>query len=276
LRRAGRLEEAGAGYAKAGALATALGDHRSELLSRIGWAIVLQKTGNLPESERVLRDVLDDARVLGDRDAEARACHDLAVALARRDRPAEAVPFAFRAYELYEHPTHRARALHDTGTLLKELGHYAATKDALMVVVGSCPPTDLLLLAELELLDVSAQIGDRVSFERWRTELTADRDLMPPDLQVDFAMKLGAGLAVFDRLTDARAELARAIALAERHGLGESVFRVQRLLNDVREYQTRQRDALALPSPSVPSPELQQTIDALHRLRASQAMAGVS
>jgi tetratricopeptide (TPR) repeat protein len=276
LRRAGRLEEAGEGYAKAGALAIAIADHRSELLSRIGRAIVLQKTGNLPESERVLREVLEDARALGDRDTEARACHDLAVALARRERHAEGVPLAFRAYELYEHPAHRARALSDTGTLLKELGHYSAAKDALTLVVGSRPPTDLLLLAKLELLDVGAQIGDRISFERWRKELAADRDLMPPDVQVDFAMKLGAGLAAFDRSTDALAELDRAIALAERHGLGESVFRAERLLNEVREHRSRQHDAAAPPSPLAPSPELQRAIDSLRRLRESQGTAAVS
>jgi tetratricopeptide (TPR) repeat protein len=269
LRKAGRLSEASESYAHAGGLAIALADHRSELRSRIGRAIVLQKTGNLPESERVLREVLADARALGDCDAEAQACHDLAVALALREQFAEAIPFAFRAYELYEHPTHKARALNDTGSLFKELGHYSAAKDALMVTVGGCPSTEVVLRAKLELLDVSALIGDRVSFERWRRELRADRSLMPPDIQVDLATKVGVGLAGFGRTADAEAELKRAIVVAEEHGLGEGLFRAERGLQEVREGRARRVDAAALPLASQPSPDVQRTIDSLRTLCAS-------
>lgn len=275
LRRAGRFRDASEEYTTAGSLAIALADHRSELLSRIGRAIVLQKIGNLPESERVLREVLEDAASLGDRDAEARACHDLSVALALRERFSEAIPYAYRAYELYEHPTHKARALNDTASLLKELGHYSAAQDALTVVVGSCPPTEVLLRAQLELLDVSAQIGDRLSFERWRRELGTDSELMPPDLLVEFAMTLGAGLVAFGRAADGEAELCRAVKLAEQHAMGEVVFRAERILLDARERGTRQANA-ALPTAPPLSADVQRTVDSLRVLRTSVETTAVS
>lgn len=269
LRRLGRFDEATDGYAAAGALALEMADRRSELLSRIGRAIVLQKVGNLPESEELLRVVLKDAQSLADRDAEARASHDLAVALVLRDRPVEAAPYAFRAYELYEQPGPRARALSDTGWILKELGHYAAARDALLIVVESAPPTDILLRAELELLDLSAATQDQLSFERWRRELHRDHELMPSDMRLDFEIKLGRGLAAFGRASEAEDALQRAVALAERHGLGEGLFRAECALTELREHRTRPSDASMPPPAATPSPELQQTIDSVRTRRVS-------
>lgn len=270
LRRAGRFADASEGYANAGRLACELADHRSEMLSRIGRAIVHQKTGNLPESERILRSVLEDSRQLGDREAEARACHDLAVALATRERLDEAVPLAFRAYELYDHPSQRARALSDTGRLFKELGHYGSARDALTVVLVSSPETDILLRTKLEMLDVSAAMGDRLSFERWRRAIQTDYDLMPPDLQIDFAMKLGAGISTFGRDDEAEAKLREAVSLSEANGMGESLFRAEKLLAEIRDRAARRprAAALATPPPVVqPTSELRSTMEAVGRLR---------
>lgn len=273
LRRAGRFDEACEGYAAAGDLAVQLADRRSELLSRIGRAIVLQKTGNLPESERLLRRVLEDARALGDRDAEARACHDLAIAMALRERLPEAVPLAFRAFELYDRPTDRARALHDTGAFLKELGHYSAASDAFLEVLAGAPPTEMLLLVELELLEVSALIGDRLSFERWRRELQGDHDLMAPEVRVDFGIKLAMGLASFEREPEAERALRRAIGLAERHGLDEHVFRAERHLLELQERRAARREAV---NPPTPAPEVHRTIEAVQALRAEREAAATT
>jgi hypothetical protein len=58
LRLSGQFGEARDAYAAAGRIAVRMADTHSALLSRIGRGIVLQKLGNLPESERTLREVV--------------------------------------------------------------------------------------------------------------------------------------------------------------------------------------------------------------------------
>lgn len=276
LRRSGRLPDATACYKAAGALALTLQDHHSELLSRVGRAIVLQKLGDLPESERLLRGVLSDAQRQEDRQAEAVASHDLAVALHLMGRNAEAPPLTFRAHELYDQPLKKAMAMSDTGTMLMELGQYAAAKDALLLVLSSSPPPNVRVRAEGELLALSALIQDRVSFERWRRNLQADYSEFPPDMQVDFEMKLGAGLGSFSRFQEGEEHLLRAVQLAEQHGLGENLFRAEGLLTELRERRGRMTPAATPPQPAAPTPELRETIESLRTLRAErETLVGV-
>src|SRR6266481_5613742 len=89
-------------YAEGGALAAAIGDSHSELLSRIGRADTLRGRGNLFEAERSLRDALIDAERLRDRDAQARAHQVMAVLLGTRGQPGDAIPHIWRAFELFE------------------------------------------------------------------------------------------------------------------------------------------------------------------------------
>jgi len=100
LRLLGQFDEARQAYAAAGVKAKAAGDSHSVLLSRIGDAIVSRQVGNLPASEAALRDVLRDAEALDDEDAQARAHHDLGVALGLRRRPEQALPHFFAAFNL--------------------------------------------------------------------------------------------------------------------------------------------------------------------------------
>ncbi|MBI4419919.1 MAG: hypothetical protein HY560_03770, partial [Gemmatimonadetes bacterium] len=100
LRQASRFDESVAAYAEADRFAEARGDYRSQMVSRIGRAVVRQKTGALRAAEGDLRSVLAEAKRSGDRYVEARATHDLAATVYLMDRPLEAIPLAFRAHEL--------------------------------------------------------------------------------------------------------------------------------------------------------------------------------
>jgi tetratricopeptide (TPR) repeat protein len=271
LRLCGRFEDAKVSYSEAGRLATEVGDTHSVLLSRIGRAIVLQRLGNLPEAERVLREIVDDARLVHDRDAEARALHDLSATLYAAGRVKEAIPAVFRAYELYERPLHRARALSDTGTLLKELGLYVAAKTALSLVLSHELSREVRARAVLELLELSTVVGDRMSFERWRRDLADTREHLPVDDLVDYEMKLGAGLARFGNSTQGEKHAERAIAIAEKHRLGERLFRAEELLTQLRGRRTDDAaPAATAEEPVVRDPELQSTLDGLHTLAESR------
>lgn len=270
LRLSGRFPEAEESYAEAGRLASRIGDAHSALLSRIGHAKVVYYRGNLPESERLLLWVLKDARRAADADAEARACHDLATTHHLMGRLASAVQLAFEAFRAYEEQPRRTRALSDVGVFLKELGHYSAAKQALLLALHRDAPPESQARTVVELLDLAALMQDRISFERWRREITGVYDRLPPDERAEFEIKLGYGLACFERRAEGEKHLRRAIALAEEGGLGEQAFRAEALLRDVQENCGKPWLA-AVPAAEVePAPELRTTIESLEVL-ASEA-----
>ncbi len=267
FRLAGRFEQAHDSYAAASRLAARAGDGHSVLLSRIGRGLVAQQVGNLPEAERLIHGVLDEAKRTGDRDAEARACHDLAVTHAFMGREASAVEHSFQAFKLYEQRPQRTRALGDTGIMLKELGHYSAAKRALLHCVELEPPPELRVRALVELMELGAYMQDRLAFERWRRELAERYEQLPPDEQVEYEIKLGYGLAMFDRGPEGVKHLEQAVALAEQYGLGERLFRAESLLKEVRD--DEERALAAPPAETEPAPELRPTIEALEALAAT-------
>src|SRR5256884_4037173 len=88
-RKLNAFDAAEQSYAEGGALAAAIGDTHSELLSRIGRGYVVTARGNLAAAEHALRGVLGDAERLGDGGAQALAHQGIAVSLSTGGRPAE-------------------------------------------------------------------------------------------------------------------------------------------------------------------------------------------
>ncbi len=276
LRLTARLDEAQESYRTARKTASRIGDTHSEHLSWIGEGVVLQKRGNLPESERILRGVVSRAQQSGDRDAEARARHDLSATLFFAGRVKEAVPYAFQAYELYDHPHRRARALGDTGSYLKELGLYRAAKQAFSAVLVDNPTQGLHRTMLLELLELSALNKDRLTFERLRRQLEKLFDELLPDDQVDFELKAGQGLLLFDQSEAAIQRLERAVELAARFKLGERLFRAETVLETARECRETK------PAPATLPPEidrecdtaLESTLKSIYALEQSFTLSG--
>jgi tetratricopeptide (TPR) repeat protein len=273
LRLCGRFEEARVAYAAGGDLATTLGDHRSSFVSRIGRATVLLETGDLQAGELELRSVLAAAKAVDDTFVEARACHDLSVAVSRAKRPAEAVPLVFHAFELYDESIQKARALGDMGVFLKDLGHYSAANEAFQAVLQGSAPSETRANAHLELLELSSALQDRIGFKRWRKELEKQLDRLPPYQRVDFAIKLGAGLASFGNVAEASQRLTEAMGLAEKYKFGQRIFEAEQLLKEIKDGNTV-IDEPVFPAFEVSESqtELKQAIEGLFALRS----AGVS
>ena len=269
LRHSGQYDESEREYARAGELAERRGDTHSALLSRIGRALVKQQLGNLPECERTLTAVIEDARRSGDADAEARACHDLGVTYHQMGRVANAVQLAFKAFKLYEQRSQQTRALNDTGQFLKDLGHYAAAKQALLLTLEYDPPPELKARLMVELMDLGAMLQDQLLFERCRREVQRDFERLPIDERVEFEIKMGYGLAVFDRVAEGEACLERALELAEQYGLGERVFRTETLLREMREGRDLVAPVAAAPPEAEFAPEVRTTIESLEALAQS-------
>ena len=100
-RKLTRFEEGDAAYARAGDLANATGDLRGVLLSRAGRAIALQGRGNLAEAEKVLQEVVSDARAGGHREVAAGVQHALAATLLLRGQVAEGIVHVWDAKERF-------------------------------------------------------------------------------------------------------------------------------------------------------------------------------
>lgn len=259
--------EATSEYARAGETARRLDDHHAERLSRIGRANVMQKVGNLPGAEEALRAVIAEADAVGDTYAAACAAQDLADTFRLMERPGPAVSFAFRAYEAYETPLDRLGAMSDVGLGFKMLGNYAAAADAFGVVVMGQVPESVRIDTIVELLDVTARIGDRMGFERWRRELV-DRDpILSPDQRIDFQIALGTGYAAFGHRDRAASALRAAVATAAEHRLNARLYVAQSYLARL--------DADATPTVALPIPhegdaawtDTDRVADQVHALR---------
>jgi tetratricopeptide (TPR) repeat protein len=237
------------------------------MVGKIGRAMVRQKTGDLRQAERELRYVLAEARARTDNFVEARACHDLAATMFFARRLPEAVSLAFKAHELYEETSQRARALGDMGTFLKELGHYSAAKEAFGWVLDNEAGAEVRVNVILELLELSATTQDRLGFARWRKEAQRSYDAFPPEQKIDFEMKMGIGLVSFGASEDAIVRFSRALSLAQEFNFGQQIFEAEDQIREAREGE----HAKALPLPSEPEPtepELRDAIEGLYALRS--------
>src|SRR5438874_11579249 len=228
-RKLNRFDEAEAAYAEAGAMATAAGDRYSALLARIGLANTILGRGNLAEAERRLEGVLADARAVGERDAEARAEQGIAAALYYMGQSVEAVPHAWRAFELYEEEESRLRALGDVGIMMLTLGDAAGAERALTEVVRRSGTQESLTNALVELMHCASFRRDHVGFARWRERCEQHLPDMPPNILADFYLKQGIGQARFGRFRRAAELMKQALEVAGEAALHEYEFRIERI-----------------------------------------------
>ena len=234
-RKLNEFDAAERSYAEGGALAAAIGDKHSELLSRIGRAHATTGRGNLAEAELALRGVLADAETAGDLDAQALAHQAVAVVLSTSGRPSEAIPHEWRAFQLCEDSSSRMRILSDLGIMLLRVGDVDGAERALTEIVRRGAARDVLDNAMIELMHCASFRRDRVGFERWRERCEARQENMPPNVLVDYLLKAGIGRARFGQLERAERLLANALRIAEEAGLHEFTFRIERIKTGLRD-----------------------------------------
>jgi len=239
-RKIARFDDADAAYERAEVLAAAADDRHAVLLSRLGRANVYWGRGNLAEAERWNREVLEDARAAGERDAEARAEHGLGTVLGARGQPLDALPHFWRSFELYQDESLSLLALHDLGFELARIGAIEEAERALRHVVQATHEQGALQNAMIELLHCASSRRDRIGFTRWRALCENELPRMAPDILTDYHLKLGVGLARFGRFERAVAEIEQALETARDNGLHELEFRIDRIRAGLRECEALQ------------------------------------
>jgi tetratricopeptide (TPR) repeat protein len=269
LRLLGRFDDARQSYGAARQRAESGGDTHSMLLARIGDAIIMRQVGNFPASEKALREILKEAEKLGDRDAAARTYHDLGLVLVYRRKPGEGIAYLYQAFESYERPAHKLRALSDVGEALKREGNYTAARDAFAIVLRDRPPEDMRACTMIALLELSAKMEDRVGFSRWKREITAIAEDLPAERLADFHLQLGLGCAAFGQTRSAERSLRQAITVATRYGLNEYVFSAEAALDVLTNKTAPDVPRASGASEAGVSEEFAEIAGKLHALRAS-------
>ncbi len=261
-RKLNEFDAAERSYAEGGAMAAAIGDTHSELLSRIGRAETVRGRGNLAEAEQSLGRTLGEAEAIGDRQAQAMAHHVLAAVLQTGGRPADAISHAWVAFQSYDDEIAQGRALGDLGGLFLMVGETEAAQCALREAARLGGAQDYVSNALVELMNCASFCRDRVGFERWREECEARRDSMPPNILADFMLKSAIGRARFGQCDRAETLLAAALQIAETAGLHEFVFRIERIKKGLPDCE----QALATEAEVVETVEL--TTDAVREVSA--------
>jgi tetratricopeptide (TPR) repeat protein len=261
------FDRALAAYAEAGRIATAIDDRRSVLLSRVGRCNVIHFRGNLTEAEAAWRALLRDATREGFRTVQAQGEHGLGNILERRGQPQQGVPHLWRAYELYEDESAQLRALADLGQVLLAIGQVADAEQALNEVVRRETVADNLANAKIELMNCASFRRDRVTFERWRERALDHAAESAPNIRTDYHLKSGMGFARFENYGRAEQELRRALEIATTHGLHEFVFRIERLIQGLRDCVTPDDLEGTVPEPL-------DAAEALREISASLAALG--
>jgi tetratricopeptide (TPR) repeat protein len=225
-----RWKEATACYASSEAAAERAGDRVLVLRSKLGRAAVLRGQGNLPLSRELVEVVIEAARADQLNDVQAMALSDLGAVYAIEGRKVEAVQANYEAFRLTEDALQRMRVLGDVGIGLRELGAVDGARVAFEIVVAARTSVLVRTNAVLELMELESAAGDRMAFERRRTEAEKLQGRMPPSMLADFHFKAGVGLARFGQLGRSRQILTAGMAVAEGHRLNAWYFRFERVL----------------------------------------------
>ncbi len=244
-----RFDAATAAYAAAEEGALVISDANSRLISWLGRAHVTRAQGNLPVAKATVERVIAEASAQGLTDVLSRAYADLGHVLAAMGDRLEAIKATYEAFRLTHDPITRMRNLGDLGVELSELGFYDTARMALELVVASNTSFIVKTNAQLELMDLESTAGNRVAFERHRTDLRDAAPRMPPTMAIDFRYKTGIGLARFGQLGRAREAWADGMRLAEAHRLNEWYFRLERMAANLEDC-----DAVPLAQPERAAP----------------------
>lgn len=265
LRVQGRLEEAEAVYAELERLAGAAADWARVLRARVGYAKIAMARGNLPVAERMLDEVVAEARERAIPMMAGVAMHDRAAVAHARGEHAEAVRMLFDALHITDDPTSRDGLLGDIAANLVSLGAYAPARDALVVLTLTAQEAVRRLAAEINLFEIATLERNEMAFEQHRKALGAVSK--PPELAAHYHLYAARGLLAFGRDSAlVTRELMRARNVCDEHDYNQLKFELDLLEEAVAkgERQERLKEATAT---FAAADDIAEVAGGLYRLR---------
>jgi tetratricopeptide (TPR) repeat protein len=238
-------------YARAEDAAMAGSDMVTVLRSRLGRSGVMRGQGNLPLALCNILKVADEAGQLGLTEIQAMAYADCGAVYSLQGAYDEMVTANYRAFTLSEDSIQRMRVLGDLGIGLLNLKAFESARLAFEIVAESNTSLLVRTNALLELMDLESRVGNRLAFERRRSEGEALRERMPPSMTADFLYKAGTGLARFGRQKRAQEILQAGLRLSEEHHLNAWYFKFER---ELVALETSDQSATTETIPTTPAP----------------------
>jgi tetratricopeptide (TPR) repeat protein len=265
LRQMGCLTEASTVYGTAAAVAAQADDMIGTLRARIGEAKVLAEKGNLPGADQLLASTaaLAGEHSLGE--VRSAATHDRSHVAILRGQYDAAVRFAYEALRESANEHERERILNDLATAFSALGVKSAARDAFMLIAATAREQYLRWTATINLMELAADEGMRLQFERHHRQLAGAE--LPPLLQVQFELHVGRGYQSLGEWKLAQSWLERAAGTATSHSFNKLLFEAEDALAKNTRHEMR-APAVAFEVPS-------DVGQIANEIRALRELAGV-
>ena len=265
LRTLSRFSEALEAYATARAVADQCGDLLGVLRAQIGDANVAGLRGNMGHADSEFAAVAERAAALGFGEARAHALEGRSAAAGYRGDHELAIQFAYEALQASTDPGLRDRILNNIGTAFHMLGLRTAARDAFLVLSATAQEQYIRWSAMLALMTLAAEDGSEPMFHQVRRRINTTS--MPPDMKVDYFIHLGRAHRELRQEDLAQIAFAKAIELAEHHGLSRHLFEAE------AELHAGARHADEEPAPMPES--LAPVAEAVYALRRSAVAEGI-
>lgn len=225
LRQTGDLAGASAIFGTAAEVAMRAGDMIGQLRAGIGEAKILAARGNLPAADSLLDRTVTLAAEHDLKEVRSMATHERSYVAHVRGQYDAAVRFAYDAMQHAGNEIERDRILGDLAGSFYMLGVKSAARDAFLILASTARDQYQRWAATINLMELSAEEGLRLDFERYRQQLASAS--LPPLLQTQFELHVGRGYQTFGEFPAARTWLERAISTATEHSFNQLVFEAE-------------------------------------------------
>jgi tetratricopeptide (TPR) repeat protein len=247
MRSLGQLDQAANSYLTASQIADSISDLFGLLRAQIGAATIAKSRGNLPEAEALLDDAISRAREHQLDDVYAMALHDRADLAYLRGNYDMAIRVAYQALEGTRDPINRDRLLNDIATSFYMLGVRSAARDTYLIIESTAQEQYQRWVASINLMEIAANDGSRVVFERYHRVL--ENAGLPPALRAQFYLHAGEGYATLGEPEEAEAALRSGIETANAYGYHQVSFALETALGRIRNVGvTAGREETSVPS----------------------------
>ena len=228
LRELGDFTDATDAFTTAAELAHRTGDMIGTLRARIGEAKIVVARGNLPAADAML----DETAALADKHAltevSSMATHDRSYIAFTSGNYDLAVRYAYTALHGSVLESERDAILHDLAGAFYMLGVKSAARDAFLILAATAREQYHRWVATINLMELSAEDGMELMFERYRQQLT--NEALPPILLTQFELHVGKGYQALGDDDAASTWFERALATATRHSFNRFVFAAEEAL----------------------------------------------
>ncbi len=231
LRRLASWEEAARWYGIAREVAVTASLRGKVAMVLDGMANIHRERGNLPAARTVLLEALAFARESGDSEVLGAVSHGLAGAEHLSGNLQEAVGWGWKAVEAYSFPEERVMALATLGGILIDLGNLDAAADAWACTWDLATNEYYRIYAADALGHICALRGDGAGFARWAEAADAlGWESGPLPAKAEILHYRGLSCIALGDADGARRYLERAVAFAEEHGFGRTLFAAEAAL----------------------------------------------